>query len=69
MILSGDAAEGALIGPEKARAMPPGRGLFVHRGRPGVVVQTAFARPGGETGRPAAEVDDPEYLIQGRRRS
>ena len=69
VILSGDAAEGALIGPEKARAMPPGRGLFVHRGRPGVVVQTAFARPGGETGRPAAEVDDPEYLIQGRRRS
>ena len=58
LIMSGDAAEGPLVGSEKARALPPGRGLFVRRGRSAVVVQTAFA-----------EVEGRESLIGGKRRS
>jgi S-DNA-T family DNA segregation ATPase FtsK/SpoIIIE len=45
LIMSGDPAEGPLVGGEKARGLPPGRGLFVRRGRPPVVVQTALAAP------------------------
>ena len=43
LIMSGDAAEGPLVGSEKARNLPPGRGQFVRRGRAPVLVQTAFA--------------------------
>jgi S-DNA-T family DNA segregation ATPase FtsK/SpoIIIE len=66
LIMSGDAAEGPLVGGEKARSLPPGRGLFVRRGGPAVVVQTAFAAP---TPVEADQIHDPESLIQGRRRS
>jgi S-DNA-T family DNA segregation ATPase FtsK/SpoIIIE len=64
LILSGDSAEGALVSGVKARALPPGRALFARRGRPPVVVQTAFA-PAGEPGAPAGR---PESLTHGRRK-
>ena len=59
LIMSGDAAEGPLVGGEKARTLPPGRSLFVRRGRPPMVVQIAFAE---------RQFDGPEPLIQGKRR-
>jgi S-DNA-T family DNA segregation ATPase FtsK/SpoIIIE len=69
LIMSGDAAEGPLVGGEKARALPPGRGLFVRRGQSPVVVQTAFAAPTAVEAPPAAgQFDGPESLIQGKRR-
>jgi S-DNA-T family DNA segregation ATPase FtsK/SpoIIIE len=64
LIMSGDAAEGPLVGGEKARSLPPGRALFVRRGRPPLVVQTAFARPRADA---PASPHRPESLIQGRR--
>ena len=45
LVMSGDASEGPLVGGEKARPLPPGRALFVRRGRPAAVVQTAYAAP------------------------
>jgi DNA segregation ATPase FtsK/SpoIIIE, S-DNA-T family len=59
LIMSGDASEGPLVGGEKARTLPPGRGLFVRRGRSPMVVQIAFAE---------RQFDGPEPLIQGKRR-
>ena len=58
LIMSGDPAEGPLVGSEKARALPPGRGQFVRRGRSPILVQTAYA-----------EVEGRESLIAGKRPS
>jgi DNA segregation ATPase FtsK/SpoIIIE, S-DNA-T family len=45
VILSGDPGEGPLLGGLKAGPQPPGRGVFVHRGRRPVAVQLALTRP------------------------
>jgi S-DNA-T family DNA segregation ATPase FtsK/SpoIIIE len=42
VILSGDPAEGQLLGSVKAQPEPPGRGLLVRRGERPLHVQTAF---------------------------
>jgi len=42
LIMNGDPREGALIGDQRARRLPPGRGLFVRRGPGTDLVQTAF---------------------------
>ena len=42
LIMSGERAEGQLIGPVRAAPQPPGRGLLVRPGRPPETVQTAF---------------------------
>ncbi len=41
IILSGDPGEGPLLSGTKAAVQPPGRGVLVERGRPGVAVQLA----------------------------
>ena len=43
VMLSGDPAEGPLIGNLKPAPQPPGRGLLVRRRRPPAVVQVALA--------------------------
>jgi S-DNA-T family DNA segregation ATPase FtsK/SpoIIIE len=45
LILSGEPAEGALIGGVKAAPQPPGRGLLVRRGERPQLVQTAHFTP------------------------
>jgi S-DNA-T family DNA segregation ATPase FtsK/SpoIIIE len=42
VILSGDPAEGQLLGSVKAQPEPPGRGLLVRRGERPLRIQTAF---------------------------
>jgi S-DNA-T family DNA segregation ATPase FtsK/SpoIIIE len=42
LILSGDPQEGALIGTQRAAALPPGRGFFVRRNQRTLLVQTAL---------------------------
>jgi S-DNA-T family DNA segregation ATPase FtsK/SpoIIIE len=64
LIMSGDPAEGPLVSGVKARPLPPGRALFVRRGRSPVVVQTAFTPAGA----PSTSAEHPESLIHGRRR-
>jgi S-DNA-T family DNA segregation ATPase FtsK/SpoIIIE len=54
LVLSGDPAEGALVGGAKAAPQPPGRGLLVRRGERPLLVQTAFSPPS----EPAATVTD-----------
>jgi S-DNA-T family DNA segregation ATPase FtsK/SpoIIIE len=46
VILSGDPAEGQLLGSVKAQPEPPGRGLLVRRGERPLHVQTAFTPAG-----------------------
>jgi S-DNA-T family DNA segregation ATPase FtsK/SpoIIIE len=46
VILSGDPAEGQLLGSVKAQPEPPGRGLLVRRGERPLRVQTAFTPAG-----------------------
>ncbi|WP_432827554.1 type VII secretion protein EccCb [Dactylosporangium sp. CA-092794] len=41
LVLSGDRREGAVLGEERAEARPPGRGVLVRRGAPGLLVQVA----------------------------
>jgi S-DNA-T family DNA segregation ATPase FtsK/SpoIIIE len=45
LLLSGDPAEGPLLGGVKAAPQPPGRGLLVRRGERPLLVQTAFSPP------------------------
>ncbi len=45
IVLSGDPAEGPLLDGQRARQLPPGRGLLVRRGRRPVLVQTVLAPP------------------------
>jgi S-DNA-T family DNA segregation ATPase FtsK/SpoIIIE len=45
VLLSGDPAEGPLLGGTKAQPQPAGRGLLVRRGERPVLVQTAFSPP------------------------
>ena len=45
VLLSGDRAEGPLLGGTKAEAQPAGRGLLVRRGERPVLIQTAFSPP------------------------
>ncbi len=45
VILSGDPGEGELLGGVRARAMPPGRGVFVSRRKGGRVIQTGWLPP------------------------
>ena len=42
LILSGDASEGPLLGPQRASPQVPGRGLLVRRKHPPVLVQVAW---------------------------
>jgi S-DNA-T family DNA segregation ATPase FtsK/SpoIIIE len=65
LILSGDAAEGPLVGGVKARSLPPGRALFARRGRAPLLVQTAFAHRDNAPTR-AGQPDRHESVIQGR---
>jgi S-DNA-T family DNA segregation ATPase FtsK/SpoIIIE len=46
VLLSGDPAEGPLLGGVKAQPRPPGRGVLVERGRRPATVQLALARAG-----------------------
>ena len=45
VLLSGDPAEGPLLGGAKAQPQPAGRGLLVRRGERPVLIQTAFSPP------------------------
>jgi DNA segregation ATPase FtsK/SpoIIIE, S-DNA-T family len=47
LVLSGDRAEGQLVGGVRAGPMPVGRGKLVRPGEPPRIVQTAFADPDG----------------------
>ncbi|GAA1113405.1 type VII secretion protein EccCa [Nesterenkonia jeotgali] len=41
-LMDGDKSEGALINSVRPRRQPPGRGLFIHGGRPPATIQTIF---------------------------
>jgi S-DNA-T family DNA segregation ATPase FtsK/SpoIIIE len=45
IIMSGDPQEGALLGNQKATALPPGRGYLVRRNQPTTLVQTVCLAP------------------------
>ena len=45
LVLSGDRAEGQLVGGVRAEAMPVGRGKLVRPGEPARIVQTAYSDP------------------------
>ncbi|WP_157878764.1 hypothetical protein [Streptomyces sp. CT34] len=45
-LLSGDAAEGPLIGNQRAMRLPPGRARFITRKRGVGPVRTAWVPPG-----------------------
>jgi S-DNA-T family DNA segregation ATPase FtsK/SpoIIIE len=45
LVMSGDPAEGPLLGGQKAVALGPGRGFLVRPGRPVALVQVAFSPP------------------------
>ena len=53
LIMSGEHQEGPLLGGQRARHLPPGRGLLVRRGRQPTLVQVAYADP--DPREPAAE--------------
>jgi S-DNA-T family DNA segregation ATPase FtsK/SpoIIIE len=42
LVLSGDHREGPVIGEERARVRPPGRGVLVRRGSPSALIQVAL---------------------------
>ncbi|GGU61154.1 hypothetical protein GCM10010211_27590 [Streptomyces albospinus] len=46
LLLSGDGAEGPLIGTHRALRLPPGRARFINRKRGSQLVQTAWIAPG-----------------------
>ena len=48
LIMSGDAAEGPLIGTHRASPQPPGRGLLIRRKQRPVLVQTVSGYPASE---------------------
>ena len=48
LIMSGDPQEGALLGTQRAGALPAGRGYLVRRGQPSLLVQTLYAPPSAE---------------------
>ena len=52
LILSGNPQEGPLLGGQRARRLPPGRGVLVRRGGQAGLVQIAFVPPPG-SGPPA----------------
>ena len=45
LVMSGDPAEGPLLGGQRAAALPPGRGLLVRPPRPPTLVQVAYRPP------------------------
>jgi S-DNA-T family DNA segregation ATPase FtsK/SpoIIIE len=45
LVMSGDPAEGPLLGGQKAVPLPPGRGFLVRPGRPVGLVQVAYSPP------------------------
>ena len=45
LIMSGDPQEGALLGTQRASALPPGRGYLVRRNLRTTLVQVAYAEP------------------------
>ncbi len=45
LIMSGDPQEGALLGTQRASALPPGRGYLVRRGQRATLVQTVYSAP------------------------
>ena len=45
LILSGDPQEGALLGTQRAGALPPGRGYLVRRNQRTTLVQAVYAEP------------------------
>jgi S-DNA-T family DNA segregation ATPase FtsK/SpoIIIE len=45
LVMSGDPGEGALVGSQRAAALPPGRGFLVHPPRPPTLVQVAYRPP------------------------
>ncbi|HEX5881587.1 MAG TPA: type VII secretion protein EccCa, partial [Actinomycetota bacterium] len=45
LVMSGDPAEGPLLGGQKAVQLPPGRGFLVRPGRPAGLVQVAYSPP------------------------
>lgn len=45
LIMSGDPQEGALLGNQRAGALPPGRGYLVRRGQRVTLVQTVYSPP------------------------
>jgi S-DNA-T family DNA segregation ATPase FtsK/SpoIIIE len=54
LVMSGDPAEGPLLGGQRAAALPPGRALLVQPRRPPTLVQAAYSppRPPSHPGRP-----------------
>ncbi|HEX9414586.1 MAG TPA: type VII secretion protein EccCb [Ktedonobacterales bacterium] len=45
LIMSGDPQEGALLGAQRAGALPPGRGYLVRRNQRTTLIQTAYVAP------------------------
>ena len=43
--MNGDPQEGALLGTQRASALPPGRGYLVRRNQRTTLVQVAYAEP------------------------
>jgi S-DNA-T family DNA segregation ATPase FtsK/SpoIIIE len=47
LVLNGDPQEGAVLGTQRAGALPPGRGYLVRRNQRTLLVQTFLAEPSG----------------------
>jgi len=71
LILGGDPKEGPLLGGQRARPLPPGRGLLVQRGRQTGLVQIAFvpAQPPGSAPANGAGMAVPQTAGSARLRS